>query len=135
MFKMENFQGNGSSNDYLNLFQKIINVDPKIRFVTILDSEGRLMAGGQREGITNYLSPDAERKSLRHALEAWQVRSQFSDSIGEGKYAFAEYEKIKRITIPLDKKHIIYMTTEVDAEHTNIINKILKLKSEWINTR
>ncbi len=134
MFKMENFQGNGSSNDYLNLFQKIIDVDPKIRFVTILDSEGRLVAGGQREGITNYLSPDAQKKSLKQAVDAWQFRSQFFNSIGEGEYAFAEYEKIKRITIPLGKKHIIYITTEVDVEHTNIINKIIKLKSEWINS-
>ncbi len=114
--------------DFNKLYEDIMNTDPKIRFVSILDYDGRPMRGGQREGISNYLSPDAEKKSIRHAIESWQLRSQFSNSIGEGKYAIVEYEKIKRITIPLDKNHLIYMTTEVDADHSMIIDKILELK-------
>jgi len=113
--------------DYDKLYEDIIRMDSKIRFVTIIDNEGRLMRGGQREGISNYLSPDSEKQSLRHAIESWQLRSKFSNAIGKGKYAFAEYEKIKRITIPLDEKHLLYMTTEVDVDHNKIINEIIKM--------
>ena len=39
----------------------------------------------------------------------------------------AEYEKVKRITIPLDDySHLLLVTTEVDADHDKIIGKILK---------
>jgi hypothetical protein len=38
----------------------------------------------------------------------------------------AEYEKIKRITFPLDPDHLLLVTTEVDADHTKIIENILK---------
>lgn len=115
--------------DYLKLHKAILDVDPKIRFVTIVDIEGRLMAGGQREGVTNYLSPDEEQQSIQHAIEAWKLRMHFTGSIGKGKYVLAEYEKIKRMTIPIDNKHVIYMTTEVNADHNTIINSILKLIS------
>lgn len=113
--------------DYKIFYNHIMNLDSKIRFVTIVDTDGRLMFGGQREGVSNYLTPTEERESIRHAIEAWRLRMKFTGFIGAGKYAMAEYEKIKRITIPLDNEHIIYMTTEVDADHITIINKILKM--------
>lgn len=114
--------------DYKHIYENIMGLDPEIRFVTIVDTEGRLMYGGQREGISNYLTPSEERESIRHAIEAWKLRTKFSGSIGAGKYAMAEYEKIKRITIPLDEKHIIYMTTEVQVNHLALIGKILQMK-------
>jgi len=45
--------------------------------------------------------------------------------VGKGKYAMAEYEKIKRISIPSDVDHLILVTTEVAADHVDIINSIL----------
>ncbi len=113
--------------DYIKLHKDILDIDPKIRFVTIVDMEGRLMAGGQREGVSNYLSPHEEQQSIRHAIEAWKLRLIFTGSIGKGKYVIAEYEKIKRMTIPIDDKHIIYMTTEVVVDHNRVIASILKL--------
>ena len=110
------------------LCERIMGLSPKIRFVTIIDSHGRLMHGGQREGISNYLSPQTEKDSLRHTLETWKLRAKFSNQIGEGKYALAEYAKIKRITIPLDKDHLLYMTTEVSENHNDLIEEILKIK-------
>jgi len=111
--------------DYIQLYDRIMGIDPKIRFVVIVDLEGRRMSGGQRDGISNHLSPDDERQSIRHAIDAWKLRMHFTGSIGKGRYAFAEYEKIKRITIPVDDKHLIYMTVETDADHTKIISQIL----------
>jgi hypothetical protein len=34
---------------------------------------------------------------------------------------------LKRTTIPLDDDHLLVVTTEVDADHGNIISKTLKL--------
>jgi hypothetical protein len=36
----------------------------------------------------------------------------------------AEYEKIKRITMPLKDDHIVYITTEIEADHSNVIRRI-----------
>ena len=48
------------------------------------------------------------------------------EKIGKGKYVVAEYEKIKRITMPLDDNHILYVTTEVNADHDKIIKSVMK---------
>jgi len=109
------------------LYRSIMDLDEGIRFVTIVDSEGKLLFGGQKEGISNYLKPDHQKDSLRHAIEAWQLRNKFSNYIGKGKYAIAEYDKIKRITIPISDEKLIYITTEPDVDHNNLIESIRKL--------
>ena len=38
-----------------------------------------------------------------------------------------EYEKIKRITIPLKGDHLLLVTTEIQADHVKIIQAILKI--------
>jgi hypothetical protein len=41
----------------------------------------------------------------------------------------AEYEKLKRITMPLgDEKHLLYITTEPEADHSKIIERVGTLK-------
>lgn len=115
------------SEKYHKIYQEIQNLDPKIRFVTIIDYQGRLLFGGQKEGITNYLKPDFQKESLRHAMDAWKLRDKFTDFIGKGKYALVVYEKIKRITIPLESDKIIYLTTEPEVDHDRLIKNIMKI--------
>jgi hypothetical protein len=43
---------------------------------------------------------------------------------GKGKYILAEYEKIKRITMPLSDNHLLYVTTEPEADHMSIIRNV-----------
>jgi hypothetical protein len=38
-----------------------------------------------------------------------------------------EYEKIKRITMPLGDKYLLYVTTEVEADHSNLIRGLTKV--------
>jgi hypothetical protein len=47
-----------------------------------------------------------------------------------GKYDMDEYEKIKRITFPLGLDHLLLVTTEVNAEHIKVIDRILKQLAE-----
>src|SRR5512133_1092683 len=113
--------------DYDSLCKHILNVDPKVRFAGICDDSGEIKYGGQREGIKNLLSPEETKKSNLQALARWGLRNSLSPKTGRGRYAMAEYEKIKRITIPLRNDHLLLVTTEVEANHTRIIENILKL--------
>ena len=116
--------------DYGKIYRDIINLDPKIRFVTICGLNGRVMYSQHREGVKNLLNPEESQKSLELALNAWRVRSELANKIGKGKYVLAEYEKIKRITMPLGDKHLLYITTEVDANHSNVIRGITEMRVE-----
>src|SRR5215212_12073000 len=113
--------------DYNSLTKDIMNLDQKVRFAAVCDDSGEIKYGGQREGISNLLSPEETKRSNIQALARWSLRNSLSSKIGKGKYAMAEYEKIKRITVPLENDHLLLVTTEVEADHENIINNVLKL--------
>ncbi len=110
-------------------YNDIVNIDPNIRLVTICDSDGKTMYSRHRQGVENLLTPEETKKSLEMAMTGWKVRSELSHKIGKGKYVVAEYEKIKRITMPFGDDYLLYLTTEVQANHLNIINRIRKLEA------
>jgi len=113
--------------DYNNLCKSILVLDSKIRFAGICDESGEIKHGGQKEGVENILSNEETRKSNLQALARCGLMNSLSSKIGRGKYAMAEYEKIKRITIPLDDDHLLLITTEIEADHAQIISNALKL--------
>jgi len=112
---------------FYRLYNSIMNLDDKVRFVTIIDKSGTVIYGGQREGIENYLSKEEQKKSLKHVLDSWFLRNQFSEGIGSGKYATAEYEKVKRFTFPLNHSYFLYITTEPDMNSCSFVDDIQKL--------
>lgn len=111
--------------DFDKLCKDILGLDPKIRFAGVCDDSGGIKYGGQREGVTNLLSPDETKRSNLQAMARWALRSSLSSKIGRGKYAMSEYQKIKRITFPVEQNHLLLVTTEVDADHDRIIRDIL----------
>ena len=113
--------------DYGKLCKEILDLDSKIRFAGVCDDTGETKFGGQREGVKNLLSSEETKRSNLQALARWALRNALSPKVGKGKYAMAEYEKIKRITIPLDDDHLLLITTEVEADHAQIISNALKL--------
>ena len=114
--------------EYKKIYEEIMNFDPKIRMVTICDLNGKIMHSGHRQGVTNLLTPDESKRSLELAINAWKRRSEIASKIGKGKYVLAEYEKIKRITMPLNDNHLLYITAEVQADHSRIIGAVKGLK-------
>jgi hypothetical protein len=116
-------------------FRDIVNIDPRIRLVTICDSKGNVMLSRHRSGVQNLLDKKQSKKSLDLAMDSWRERSDISQQIGKGKYVLAEYEKIKRITLPFGENLLLYLTTEVDADHTKILEKIHRLEAglEYLN--
>lgn len=111
--------------DFDTLCKDILNLDSKIRFAGVCDDSGGIKYGGQREGVTNLLSPEETKRSNLQAMARWALRGSLSSKIGKGKYAMSEYKKIKRITFPLEQNHLLLVTTEVDADHDKIIKDIL----------
>jgi prefoldin subunit 5 len=113
--------------DYKRIHESIMKTDPRIRLVTICDLNGKIMHSEHREGVKNLLTPEESKRSLELAVNAWKTRSELTPKIGKGKYVLAEYEKIKRITMPLGQNHLLYVTTEIDADHSVITNSVAKL--------
>ena len=115
--------------DYEKMYKDIMNIDEGIRLVTICDSNGRALYSEHRGGVKNLLTPEESKESLVLAVNSWNTRTKLAPKIGKGKYVLAEYEKIKRITMPLGDDHhlLLYITTEVQSDHSNIIRRVSEI--------
>ncbi len=116
-----------SDEEFNKLIKSILSLDSGVRYVIIIDSQGQVVSGGQREGNQNYLDPLDQQLSIKHALESWRLRIQFADKIGQAKFALAVYEKLRRYTVPIDQNHLLYITTEPDISYHTFMQDVLNL--------
>jgi hypothetical protein len=113
--------------DFDRLYADVLKVDPTIRYAAIQNSTGEKIAGGFRENTNPILSNDELKMMHYYASQRWQTRKNIEHKIGNAKYAMAEYDKLKRITFPIDEKYLLMVTTEIDTDHTKVITTVLEL--------
>jgi hypothetical protein len=113
--------------DFDKLFSDVLNIDSGIRYVAIQNNTGKIITGGFRENITPILNDEDLQMMHYYASQRWQTRKNIEHKLGSAKYALAEYDEIKRISFPIDEKHLLMVTTELNLDHTNVIAKVLEL--------
>ena len=113
--------------DYSNLCQTIMDLNPGIRYVGICDDSGETVYGGQRDGVKDLLTKEETREANIQTWAIWSVRGPFTSKVGRAKYTVTEFEKIKRISMPLDDNYLLVVTAEVNTNHDDFIKKILNL--------
>jgi hypothetical protein len=97
---------------YEKLLNMLMDFNESIRFAAICDKDGEILWQSQRNGIKNIISLEDTKKTLKRALNAWQERSAITDKVGRGLYVIAAYEKIKRITNPLENNNLLFISVD-----------------------
>jgi hypothetical protein len=115
------------------LCSKIIESDKAIRFVGISNKMGNQLISRYRKGLTPLLTPSEIEMYAMQTVLRMNTRKDFELKLGKPLYSFTLYQKVKRVTIPLENKEypILMASFDVEADHDNIIvNKILPLINE-----
>ena len=115
--------------EYEKICDDILECDKKIRYVGVYDY-GELY-DKTREGLQSHLSREETELSLSQAVYRWSTRKKTSEKIGKPVFALAKYEKIFRITIPIGGAGLILISTELDADVIEIVDKIIKIKNKY----
>lgn len=110
------------------LVDNILDSSHFIRFAAIFDMSGNIRASKERQGVTKMLNLDETKKWASMAVNAWKNREQLYPMIGEGQYVLAVYKNLKRITMPVGKNHLIYVTFDVDGGQEDVIRAVLNQK-------
>lgn len=113
--------------DFDKLYSDVMKVDSTIRYAAIQNTNGEKIFGGFRDGIIPILSDEELKMMHYYASQRWQTRQNIEHKIGPTKYAMAEYDKLKRISFPINEEFLLMVTTDVQNNHTNIINKVLEI--------
>jgi len=116
--------------DYERFCKEVLGINSKIRFASVLNRNGKRVAGGYREYTSSLLSNSEIKMSLCYAFKRWENRGNLAHRIGETVYSITEYEKVKQITIPIGKTSLLLISTEVNANHSKILEKVSVLISE-----
>jgi len=119
-----------NKNNYKKLLEKIIQSDDIVRFASICDRFGTIEEKLQRDGQSLLLNEYDTDKLVKEGASSWFYRRQLSNKIGKGQYAMAAYEKIIRLTIPLDDSRILLVSLDNVRETPKIVDTIKKILQE-----
>lgn len=97
---------------YEKLLNMLMDFNDNIRFAAVCNKDGEILWNSKRNNVKNLVSLEDTKKTLQRAVNAWDERSKITGLVGKGLYVIAAYEKIKRITIPLDKDHILFISVD-----------------------
>ncbi len=115
--------------EYEKICDEILECDKKISYVGVYDF-GELY-DKIRPGLKSHLSREETELSLSQAIYRWSTRKKTVEKIGKPMFALAKYEKIYRVTVPIGGAGLILITTELDVNVIEIVDKILKIKNKY----
>ncbi len=112
--------------DYDGLCELAKKVDSRVRFAGVINSRGRLIAGGM---VASKKALEDEKKDemlfMELALRV-KMRSEFDDDLGKVKFSMSFREKLIVMSFPI-KNDILMVTMERKTQFEKISFKILKL--------
>ena len=110
------------------LVENILNANHHIRFAAVFDMAGNVITTKERKGVERLLSVQDTNQWAGMAVNAWKNREQLYPKLGEGQYALVVYKNLKRITMPVGKDHLIYVTFDTDGGQEDVIQAVLNQK-------
>ena len=113
------------------LVSMMLEANKNVRYACICDGEGKILWNSRRDNIESMLTLEETKDSVKAACVQWSKRNKLSGKIGKGRFALVDYEKLKRITIPLANNHLLYMHIEANKpEYMADILNIIKYVEE-----
>ena len=110
----------------LKLYTKKCNYllgESEIRFAGIVDKNGKLIAGGFKEGITPYENDETKLQSFFEFVSKATIRKEFDESLGPINYIAARRDKAVLVSFPFPVTQILLL---ISAEPTVNIESLAK---------
>jgi len=112
--------------DFENLCTLVQKIDSKVRFAGVINSKGRLIAGGMAPSKKRL--GDRKRDEMLYMELALRVkmRSEFDDDLGKVKFSMSFREKLIVMSFPMEND-VLMVSMERKTQFENIAHSILKL--------
>lgn len=114
---------------FASLCRQILNEDPSIRFVGIIDRHGHLVATAYRKGLVPLMNKEETEKYAIHTVIRASMRETFAANIGKLQYAVGIYGKLIRATVPIaygaNSNNKFYLLMSFDR-NTSDVNAIIE---------
>jgi len=94
-----------------------------IRFAGIVDNDGKLVAGGFKEGLTPYENDETKLQEFFKFVSKASIRKGFDESLGPINYIAARRDKAVLVSFPFPVTQILLL---ISAEPTVNIESLAK---------
>ena len=111
----------------LELVEDIIDLDPKIRFVAIIDLRGNIVESIMKSGKTSLKTQKEELHFCKQVAERRKMRHEFDRHLGEVRYVHVEREKVTQLVI-YSKRKTIYFTVEPELSINKKLRLVMRIK-------
>jgi hypothetical protein len=78
----------------------------------------------RREDIKSLFSLEETKEQLNNTINSWKSRGGIKDEIGKHLYSVTSYEKIKRMSIPIDEDHLLFISMDSNNDEVEKFNNI-----------
>jgi len=113
--------------DLLEIVQKILDLDSKMRFAAIIDPKGNIREAIMKAGKTSLESQKEEEHFCKQVAQRRAMRKEFDRTLGKVRYVHVEREKVSQMVI-YTKRNIVYFSMEPEMPINTKIRLITKIK-------
>jgi hypothetical protein len=111
--------------------EQLLRFEKSIRWIGIVNKYGVLLNVEYRDNLTPFMTEEENEEYAANAVKRYKTRLKFQTKIGMLNYAFGRYEKISRVTIPINQDYYLLLT--LDADEKNYDNLIMNKINPFIN--
>ena len=112
--------------DYDEMCRKVLSLDSRIRFCGLINENGRLVAGGMKNGFKSLEdSRDDEMLYMELVLRA-KMRKEFDKVLGPVEFAMSYRDKLIIMSFPVDN-NILLVSSEKGIDFSKIPFDIIKI--------
>lgn len=99
---------------YEKLLNMLMDFDSSIRFAAISNTSGEILWHSKRDDTKRMIPLSETKKTLQREGSDWIDRCKLEDrnNLGRGLYHITSFEKIKRITMPIDAFHLLFVSVD-----------------------
>jgi hypothetical protein len=116
--------------EFLYAFSKeVLNLDKYIRWVGIANKFGVLLNTEHREGLKPFLTEEENEDYASLTVTRQKTRTKFEPKVGKLIYAAGRYEKLNRVTIPINDNYYLLVALDVELKNFEevIMEKVIPL--------
>jgi hypothetical protein len=109
--------------------EQLPDLQKSLRWVGIANRYGVLLSVEERDNLKPFMTEEENEEYAANAVKRYTTRIKFQTKIGKLNYAFGRYEKISRVTIPINQYYYLLLTFDPEEKNYDdlIMNKIVPL--------
>ena len=99
---------------YEKLLDMLMDFNNSVRFAAISNTTGDILWHSKRNDAKILVPLSETKKTLRREASDWVDRCKLEerDNLGRAMYHITSFEKIKRITMPIDAFHLLFISMD-----------------------